>query len=513
LQSRPIATIMLGAFFSTLFPAQESSMRVRHTFYGISSRFAFAAVLAVVLAAGGASLMGQAQRQGAPPGAGGGQGGRGGPGGPGGGGRGAAAPSNLPASPTAVALPTLSAEVSGPGAMYDSTPSLPPGKGPATYGYTVKEYMVSGTASGQPYNTRIVVRMPAKAATFSGLVLVESMHASGSAHMFEFTSMYTMTSGHAAVEILTSGQQQIIQGNQARYKDIQLAGGQTNEIIAQVGALVKTGKPLGGQKVRKMVLSGTSMSAGVVINYMPAHMVYRTPEMQRIYDGFMPTSNGGQTPDVDVPVIQLPTMLEVVGNVTNRQDSNEQGKQFRLYEFSGIAHIDTRDSVRMKPNPCTLTLSEFPHQAFMAVGLHHLFQWADRGVPPPHGDRIWTDRDERNDGSPMVLDSNGNPRGGIRNTYVDVPTVKYSLRPPAISPVIPNGSAYIANGGQQAANQMCGLSGAQTAFSKEKLKELYGTKQHYVQLVQNRLTELERLGWSLPAYHELILADAAKVDF
>jgi hypothetical protein len=34
-----------------------------------------------------------------------------------------------------------------------------------------------------------------------------------------------------------------------------------------------------------------------------------------------------------------------------------------------------------------------------------------------------------------------------------------------------------------------------------------------VQLVQNRLTELERLGWSLPAYHELILADAAKVDF
>jgi hypothetical protein len=478
---------------------------------------AFAVLLAT---AGGIPVAGQdgGQRQG---GAGGRTAGPGGPGGQGGGqrqagpgGRGQAQQANLPTTPTAVALPTLSAEVTGPGAAFDATPSLPPGKGPATYGYGVKEYFVSGTANGQPYNTRIVVRMPAKPAAFSGLVLVESMHASGSAHMFEFTSIYTMSSGHAAVEILTSGQQQIIQSNQARYKEIRLAGAQTNEILAQVGALIKTGRPLGGQKVRKMVLSGTSMSAGVVNNYIPANGVYRTPEMQRIYDGFMPTSNGGAVPETDVPVIHLPTMHEVASpNITNRQDSDEAGKQYRIYEFSGIAHIDTRDSVRMKPNPCALALSEFPHQAFMSVGLHHLFQWVDRGVPPPRGDRMWTDRNEANDGSPLVLDDNGNPRGGIRNTYVDIPTAKYSIRPPATTPVIPNGSAYIKAGGQQAANQMCGLSGAQTPFSQAKLKEMYGTKQRYVSLVERRLTELERLGWSLPVYRELILADAAKVTF
>ena len=120
------------------------------------------------------------------------------------GGRGQAQPSNLPSAPTAVALPTMSAEVTGPGPMFDSTPSMPPGKGLAAFSYEVKEYFVSGTANGQPYKTRLVVRRPANAVAFSGLVLAESMHSSGAAHMFEFTSTYTMSSGHAAVEMLTT---------------------------------------------------------------------------------------------------------------------------------------------------------------------------------------------------------------------------------------------------------------------------------------------------------------------
>jgi hypothetical protein len=442
----------------------------------------------------------------------GGPGGR--PGGPGGAAGRGAAPSNLPSSPTAVALPTLSAEVTGPGAMYDSTPSLPPGRGLQQAKYDAKEYFVSGTAAGQPYKTRIVVRMPADRARFSGLVLVESMHGSGAAHMFEFTSMYTMASGHGAVEILTTSPADIQKINGERYKDLQITDAQRNEVFAQVGSLVRTGKPFGGAAVRKMILSGTSQTAGFVLNYLPAHMVYRTPENGRIYDGFMPTSNGGNAQEVDVPIVHMPTMHEVVQpNITSRQDSDEAGKQYRLYEVSGMAHIDNRDNVRMKPNPCTLPMSEFPHQAYMAVGLHHLYGWVDKGVAPPHGERIWLDRDERNDGSRMVLDEHGNPRGGIRNPYVDVPTVKYSISPPAIRPVIPNGAPYIAQGGQQAADLMCRLSGAQTPFTPAKLREVYKTKRNYVSQVEKRLTELEKAGWSLPVYRELILADANKVNF
>ena len=44
-------------------------------------------------------------------------------------------PSNLPENPTAVALPAVSAQVTGPGTMYESVQSLAPGKGLANFNY------------------------------------------------------------------------------------------------------------------------------------------------------------------------------------------------------------------------------------------------------------------------------------------------------------------------------------------------------------------------------------------
>jgi hypothetical protein len=396
--------------------------------------------------------------------------------------------------------------------MFDSSPSLAPGKGLSAFNYQAHEYLVSGTANGEPYTTRIVVRKPADNSKFSGLVLAEAMHGSGAAHMFEFTSIYLMSSGHASVEVLTTPPAQFVALNEARYKDLKLNGAQTNEILAQVGALVRGGTLVGGA-VRKMVLGGTSMTAGVLINYLPAHMVYRTPQMQRIYDGFLPMSNGAMIRDVDVPVIHVPTMHEVNGNITNKQDSDEAGKQYRLYEFSGMGHIDTRDSVRLKPNPCVDPLSTFPVQAYMSVALDHLLKWVDKGTVPPRAPRILLDRDISNDGSMMALDEHGNPLGGIRTVYVDVPTAKYVIRPAALNPVVANAAPYIAAGGQNAANLMCGLGTAQIAIAPAKLKELYKNKQGYVKAVETRLTALEKAGWSLPLYREMIVGDAAKVTF
>jgi len=80
-------------------------------------------------------------------------------------------------------------------------------------------------------------------------------------------------------------------------------------------------------------------------------------------------------------------------------------------------------------------------------------------------------------------------------------------------PVISNPSAYVAKGGQQAANQMCGLAAYQTDFSKEQLKQLYGSKKNYKSKVEKRITELEKAGWSLPIYRDMVLADASKVEF
>ena len=427
-------------------------------------------------------------------------------------------PANLPTQPTAVATPTVSPEVTSPGAMFDSSTSLPPGKGLANYKYEAKEYFVSGTANGKPYSTRIVVRKPSSNGRFSGLTIVEAMHPSGAAHMFEFTSDYTMSSGHMAVEVVTNFTELLAQ-NKDRYKDLAISNDQVPEVLAQVGALIKqkqSGTPFANLTTRKMVMLGTSATAGILMNYLPAHMVYRTGDMQRIYDGFLPMSNGATVRQIDVPVIQVPTMTEVVGqNLTTRADSDTPGDQFRLYEFAGMAHVDSRDSVRFKPDPCTTAggkaVSSFPVQAYMGVALRNLLEWVDKGKVAPRAERIVVDRNN-DDGSPMALDELGNAKGGIRNPYVDVPVAKFGVPHEPANPPVQNPSAWITAHANGAAT-MCRLGGWQVAFSKEQLQKLYGNKKTYVDRVKKNLEQMEKAGWSLPIYRDLILEDAAKVTF
>jgi len=262
-----------------------------------------------------------------------------------------------------------------------------------------------------------------------------------------------------------------------------------------------------------MVLLGTSATAAVLISYLPAHMVYRTPDMQRIFDGFLPMSTGATIRNIDVPLIEVPTMTEVIGNATTRADGDDSGNQFRLYEFAGMAHVDSRDSVRFKPDPCGKPKSNFPEQAYMSVALNHLLQWVDKNKIPPRAARIEVDGDTKNDGSPMALDDTGNAKGGIRNPYVDIPVAKFGVRNEAAATPIPNPSAWIKAHGAGAPAQMCGLSGYEIAMSKEDLRKMYTDKKHYQDRVKKRLDELEKTGWSLPVYRDLILGDAAKVEF
>jgi hypothetical protein len=435
------------------------------------------------------------------------------------GGRGGVGPAqdpNLPEEPTAVALPRLSSPVMGPGTMYQSVQSLPPGLDLDHYDYEAVEYLVEGTAAGEPYKTRIVLRKPRDNDDFSGLVFAEAMHPSGSAHIFEYTSHYAMGSGHAAVEIVVSGLNHLTDHDQSRYSGVSVSGDQVSEVLAQVGALIKEGpsSPLAGLEIRKMVLGGTSATAAILTRYLPAHGVYRTPGMELIFDGFMPHSNGATIQRVDVPLIQVPTMNEVSGgNVPTRQDGDEPGNQYRLYEFAGMMHVDMRDSVRFKPDPCQNPITMFPLQAYLSVALDHLFRWADEGLAPPHAPRILLDRNTENDGSLMALDAHGNPIGGVRNPYVDVATALNGVPNTGAATLPANPSDFIAAGGIQAANQMCGLGGYQLAFSEEKMRQLYGTPENYVRQVQAKLDELEAVGWSLPVYREMILSDAEKIDF
>lgn len=417
------------------------------------------------------------------------------------------APQTVPGQPTPVALPTLR-RVTGPGAMYDSSPAQWPGRDMKHYRYVANEYLVSGTADGKPYTTRVVIRQPADNAKFSGLLVAESMHPIGGAHAFEYNSVYIMESGHIAVEVATINAALLPQFNAARYEGVSTAGSQTNEILAQVGALVRSAQgPLAGLGVRKMVLWGTSASSQILTNYLPAHAVYRTPEMQRIYDGFMPTSNGTTIRPVNVPMIQVPTQHEYGNVATAVQDGDAPGGQFRVYEFAGLGHLDARNNgARVTQADCQQPLTRFPLEAYMSVALHHLLQWVDKGIVPPRAQRVLMDRFVDNDGSLMALDEQGNAQGGIRNPYVDLPVAKYTAgnRPT---------TAAASQGGFMGPALLCALTVWETPISGADRARLYSSKENYIKRFEQRLNELEKAGWSLPVYHDLIMADAHAVEF
>ena len=419
--------------------------------------------------------------------------------------------------PVVSAIATATPEITGPGKFYETLMELKPGDDLAHFGYVTKEYFVSGTANGQPYKTRIVVRKPSDNAKFSGLVLAESMHPSGNPWMFHFTHRYSMTEGHIGLEVLTTTPQGFAEANPDRYKDLVIANGQTNEILAQVGALMKSSRPdnpLGGLRVRKMILAGSSASAAVVVNFLTTSMVQRLGDMKPIYDGFMPTSNGSALRKVDVPMIQVPTMREVFqGFGPTRVDGDTPGDQFRIYEFAGMAHIDSRDAAAYYPDPCKLPISRYPLAAFMSVALNHLWQWIDKGTAPQHADRFYVDYNIDKDGSLLALDEFGNVKGGIRTTYVDVPSAKFGVPNSGAEPPIKNPHPFIAARGEAAQNQLCGLANYQINFTPEQLKKLYKDSKTYQAKVLQRYDELVKEGWALPVYRTVIAEDAAKVVF
>jgi hypothetical protein len=425
----------------------------------------------------------------------------------------------IPLTPVMTPIPTFR-EVTGPGPMFAALQRLPADEDLAHFNYIVKEYFVSGTAYGQPYTTRILVRRPADAKKFSGIVVAEPMHPTGNSWMFHFLHTYVMSQGHISLEIVTGVIPGFAQANAERYKTLAIANNQANEIIAQVGALLKKGGshgPLEGLPMRKMILMGTSASAAAMTAYLPAHMIYRAEGKKPIFDGFLPTSQGGNGPimKVDVPLILMPTMTEIVasaasGNRYRRPDGDAPGDQFRIYEVAGMAHNDSRLNPVYDPDPCKYPVSRFPEGMGMSAGLERLIQWVDKGKVPPHADYVVVDNDLKNDGSVLALDANGNPKGGVRSTYVDVPVNRY-IAPNEPNPTpIPNPSPLTAAASVQL---FCSIAGYEVPLTRDEVHTLYKSKKDYQSRVEQRANQLIKEGWLSPAYKDLILADAMKVNF
>jgi hypothetical protein len=229
------------------------------------------------------------------------------------------------------------------------------------------------------------------------------------------------------------------------------------------------------------------------------------PDGKPIYDGFLLTSTLGNTPlpNVDVPMIQMPTQTEVAtyaqqGNGYRRADSDEPGNRFRLYEVAGMPHNNSRDRPEFQTDPCTLPVTDFHAGAFTALALNYLVDWIAHGKTPPHAPPITVDRDTTTDNSPLALDQYGNAKGGVRNVWVDVPIATYGV---------------LGKGKTSAQDRLCQLAGTETPLPDATLRSLYRNKADYEGRVARRLQELVKEGWFLPEYVDAIKNDARSTPF
>jgi len=405
-------------------------------------------------------------------------------------------------------VPSITGPINGPGRMYPDPPvSVTPNAVKVEdFPYVTEEYHVSGTIADAPYMTRIIVRRPRDTKAFSGTVVAEALHAGGRSLIFEWSRQSILTRNHMFVEIVHSAANinLLKTFNAERYTSMNIAMGQTNEVIAQVGRLIKskTG-PFAAYGVRRVTLMGTSASSATVRTYLGAHPSLRMPDGKPIFDGFLLTSTLGNTPMpiVDVPIVQMPTQTEVAtyaqqGIAYRRPDSDEPSNRFRLYEVAGMPHNNSRDNPGFQNDPCTLPVTDFPAGAFTALGLNHLIEWIATGRTPPHAPPIAVDQDSNNDGSPLALDEHGNAKGGIRNVWVDVPTATHGVQGKGRTP-------------QQ--DRLCQLGGTKVALADDVLRKLYKSNADYVARVEQRMKQLISEGWFLPEYADMVRADAKAV--
>ena len=392
-------------------------------------------------------------------------------------------------------IPTVEGPITGPGEMQPGIRPGPSGTNLQDFGYIMEEYFVSGVAAGQPYKTRLLLRKPPNPEKFSGVVVGEPTHRGGNGLICQFARFGIGQRGHACMTVAarrinltnpaTPGAG-LYEFNLERYGSLRVADNQANEIVAQVGRLLRgnlAGGPMGQYMVRNIVLTGTSDSSGATRTYMSSgpmldHADLRMPDGGPIYQGYFISSilGSGLVPTIaDAPVIQMPTQFELHStNGFRRPDSDEPTNRFRSYEMSGMSHNDARENPAF--TGCTHpNLSQFPYGAMTFMGLQHLIDWTVDGTIPPRAPSVMEIDNDLSDGTRVALDQYGNAKGGVRTTYLDVPLFTYT---------IPNSGPGL-----------CNQTGYQTRLPDEVLDKLYKNYGQYVSKVEHRLKELMDEGW------------------
>jgi hypothetical protein len=338
----------------------------------------------------------------------------------------------------------------------------------------------AGTA---PYATRIVVVRPRDPKKFNGSVAVEWLNVTGGLDAgpdWTYSHRELLRSGWAYVGV--SAQKVGVEGGQslggagmplkkqnpARYGQLVHPGDAfAFDMFSQAGQAVKSGHVLGPLKAQHVIATGESQSAVFLTTYIDA-----IDPLARVYDGFFvhsrfggaprpevaamgPTQQGlgvKLRPDLRVPAMTVISETDLMGSRLNgfwtaRQPDTDK---LRVWEMPGAAHVDNymfligglddgaqpvatiaplwRPTDTVLGSKMAKPVNSAPqHHYVTEAALASLERWVRTGKAPPKGPPMeLTAPAKPGDAPVLVLDANGNVKGGIRTPWEDAPTAQLS---------------------------------------------------------------------------------------
>lgn len=454
---------------------------------------------------------------------------------------------SLPPSPSGTTVPSASfRRAPDDDAMfvphYSDAPALD------DYDYVQEEWIAGGEVEGQPYETVVCVRRPRQASRWSGTSLVEPLHVHGIAPIWMYCAPYIMRSGHAWVVVTaqrTTLDMHLKENDPGRYGSLVIPGPDSADfdpnpypgvpdkaalfwselerrnwaagpILAQVGsALREDGGPLEPGSRATLILVGRSQTGSTISYYIrDQHHRLRLADGSAVYDGFFPCGFPFEPfHDVGVPVVQVMSDGDISlpdhsllpgyeGRHYRRDDSDQPGDRYRLYEIAGLAHVGSRYPPTNDPSMWKMKLpdegvdlrprlSTLPDGQLFSTCLDHLVDWLVSGTTPPTAERLRVDTNGY-----IEKDGHGNSVGGVRCAELDVPRATYLP-----NPLGPDGRAVY------------GAVGLEVPFDPSTLRRLYGDVTTYLARYRQRLEELIAQGWFLVEDAEELLSEARRLDF
>jgi Alpha/beta hydrolase domain len=408
--------------------------------------------------------------------------------------------------------------------------------------FTEREYFIAGTATAfkpaaplgvdgawkiapdttAAYKIRLLVRRPADAKTFNGIVVVEWLNVTALAEgAADFMQMHELVErdGYAWVGVgaqaagINSPRSGLKDWDRTRYGSLVHPGdAYSYDIFTQAADAIRHSKNpdvLEGLTPQKILATGRSQSAFRLVTYVNAVHPIAHP-----FDGYLIHSRGANASglaaegltrdasdnpvpagahirtDIDVPILDLQTegdMVALRAHLTHQPPF----AHYRRWELAGAAHAETpRWIVEVPPaldmGPgCKDAVNSAPHHAVVKAALAALTQWVRSGKVPAESPAIEIADPSAPD--PIARDARGLAKGGIRLPEMDAPTA-----------TIDGG----ANGGAQetapgAPRNFCFLFGRTKPFDDAALRALYPTHDLFVKKFTDAATALEKQGYFL----------------